>query len=392
MDFSPLVYSVDSSSFVCPRCGNRDPKYLGERNGVIYCRRCISFAGKEAEKLPLSPKPSPVRLHYSLSSEQRDLSLQIQRNFLAGIDTLVYAVCGAGKTELSYGVIALALRRGLQVGFALPRRDVVIELYWRIKEAFPTNKVVAVYGEHSSNLTGDIIILTTHQLYRYPSYFDLLVMDEIDAFPFKDNDLLSSLCKKSLRGHAVLMSATPSKEVLQEFKTKGHAIVELRTRFHHKPIPLPTFVLLPEPLRFLYLTKKVNEYIAKKKPCFVFVPSIALSKSIFSLLSKFARGGNYVNSKREKREEIIADFKKGKYTYLVTTSVLERGVTVKGLQVIVYKADETKIYNQSTLIQIAGRVGRKFDAPGGDVIFLATDRSKEMEGAKREIAFCNTFL
>lgn len=305
---------------------------------------------------------------------------------------MVYAVCGAGKTELSYGVIALALRRGLQVGFALPRRDVVIELFWRIKEAFPENKVVAVYGEHTSALVGDIIILTTHQLYRYRDYFDLLVMDEIDAFPFKDNELLISLYRKSLRGHCVMMSATPSKEILKEFKREGHSIVELRTRFHKKPIPVPKFVLLPEPFRFFYLVKRLKEYQRKKKPCFVFVPSIARCQELFSLLSHLVKGGNYVNSKREGRDLIISSFKKGKYAYLVTTSVLERGVTVKGLQVIVYGSDHSRIYNSSTLIQIAGRVGRKYEAPDGDVIFLAERKSQEMEGAKREIIFCNTFL
>src|SRR5574344_592886 len=377
MDFSPLVYSVDSSSFVCPRCGNRDPKYLGERNGVIYCRRCISFAGKEAEKLPLTPKPSPVRLHYSLSNEQRSLSLQIQRNFCSGKDTLVYAVCGAGKTELSYGVIALALRRGLQVGFALPRRDVVIELYWRIKEAFPLNKVVAVYGEHTYALEGDIIILTTHQLYRYPHYFDLLVMDEIDAFPFKGNDLLIAMYHASLRGHCVMMSATPSKEILSEFHSPGHDVVELRTRFHKHPIPVPVIVLKAKTLQIPFLLSKLKRYRIINKPCFVFAPTIAQCEELYSVIALFAKGGNYVHSQREGREEIISDFKKGGYRYLITTSVLERGVTIKDLQVIVTSADEAKIYSSSTLIQIAGRAGRKMEAPDGEVIFLAEKPTEE---------------
>ncbi len=383
---------MEEKSFVCSRCGNRDPRYIGFLNGKPYCRKCISFLGEKAPPSNIKPSKAPLILHYPLSEEQRKISEKIQENYLMGIDTLVYAVCGAGKTELSYGVIALALRKGKQVGFALPRRDVVIELYWRIKDAFPENKVVAVYGEHTYELTGDIIILTTHQLYRYPHYFDLLIMDEIDAFPFKGNDVLISMYQSSKKGPCVMMSATPSSSIVSEFKKPGHDIVELRTRFHKKPIPVPRFIQLPSFLQKLFLVKKILEFKKSKKPCFVFVSTIEKCKDIFHFLRIFQPNGNYVSSVRKNRDEIINRFKKGKYDYLVTTSVLERGVTIKNLQVIVYESDRETIYSSSTLIQIAGRAGRKMDAPTGEVIFLASHINKEMEKARNEIRFCNTFL
>jgi len=313
-------------------------------------------------------------------------------NFRRGLDTLVYAVCGSGKTEISFGIISYAMEKGLSVGFALPRRDVVIELYWRLKEAFPRNKVVAVYGEHSSQLEGDIIILTTHQLYRYPHYFDLLVMDEIDAFPFKGNDVLIALYRSSLRGHCVMMSATPSEEILSEYRKPGHDILELRTRFHKHPIPVPDIVYRPNALQGLFVIRKLWQYQKANRPCFVFVPTIAKSQELFSFVSPFVKGGNFVNSQREGRETIIESFKKGQLHYLVTTSVLERGVTIRGLQVIVVGADQEKIYSSSTLIQIAGRAGRKSDAPDGEVHFVAEKATEAMQAAIREIDFCNTFL
>jgi competence protein ComFA len=99
-----------------------------------------------------------------------------------------------------------------------------------------------------------------------------------------------------------------------------------------------------------------------------------------------------VNSQRVNREGIIAAFKKRGTGYLITTSVLERGVTVKNLQVIVFAADEEKIYDSSALIQIAGRSGRKMDAPDGEVTYLAEKNSRSMQDSIREIQFCNTFL
>jgi competence protein ComFA len=378
--------------YVCPRCGNRDPRFLGINKGQIYCRKCIAFVGAKAAQLPSVPKEVRLSLKYSLSKEQKALSDHIVSNFRQGIDTLVYAVCGSGKTEISYGIISYAMEHGLSVGFALPRRDVAIELFFRLKDAFPDNRIVAVYGEHTSRLTGDVVILTTHQLYRYPHYFDLLVMDEIDAFPFKGNEVLIAMYKASLRGHCVMMSATPSKEIMAEFKKDKHDIVELRTRFHKHPIPVPVIYERPSFWQPIFVIKKLHEYKRKGKPCFVFVPSISKSEELYHFLSVFVKGGNYVNSQREGREKIIESFKEGHLRYLVTTSVLERGVTIKDLQVLVVAADTTRIYTSATLIQIAGRAGRKSDAPDGEVTFLGEKSTKSMQDAVKEIGFCNTFL
>ncbi len=379
------------TSFVCPRCGNADPDYVGMKNGKPYCRKCISFHGDAAPPPDVREKTVKLSLSYGLSKEQKALSDRIVFNFRAGINTLVYAVCGSGKTEISYGIIGYAMSRGMTVGFALPRRDVVVELYHRIKDAFPLNKVVAVYGSHDADLSGDCIILTTHQLYRYPKYFDLLVLDEIDAFPFKGNDVLVHFFQTSLRGNCVMMSATPSKEVVEAFRKPGHEILTLRTRFHKHPIPVPETKILLGPLKYFLLIKKLWEYQKQKKQCFIFVPTVAKSQSVYDVLKWFVKGGDYVSSKREDRAKIIAKFKAGKLSYLVTTAVLERGITVANLQVIVFGSDD-RIYDEAALIQIAGRAGRKASAPTGDVLFLANQESEGMKRAIKEIRYCNTFL
>ncbi|MCR5514185.1 MAG: RNA helicase [Bacilli bacterium] len=378
--------------FVCPRCGNKEEKYIGYKNGKAYCRKCIIFSGEEARDVPHPPKKAPLSLAYKLSEEQSELSRRIVENFVKGVDTLVYAVCGSGKTEISYGVLAYAISHGLRAGFALPRRDVVIELYWRMMKAFPNNKIVAVYGDHHRSLEGDIVILTTHQLYRYPDYFDLLVMDEIDAFPFKGNDVLIALYKKSLRGHCVLMSATPSKAILKEFHKKNHEVLELMTRFHKKPIPVPKVNLSIPLFQTLKIIKKLREYKKEGKPCFVFAPTIVLCESLYEKVSLAVKNGSYVHSERPDKENVIDDFKKGKLDFLITTSVLERGVTIKNLQVLVFHADNKSIYDSSTLIQISGRVGRKMDAPNGEVVFFAQKQTEEMSDAIRKIEHYNTFL
>ena len=103
------------------------------------------------------------------------------------------------------------------------------------------------------------------------------------------------------------------------------------------------------------------------------------------------KNGTFVHSKCKNRTQIIKDFKEGKYDYLVTTAVLERGVTFKDLQVIIYDAD-SEIYDAQALIQISGRVGRKIDAPEGEVIFLVNKETDEIRKAIRTIQDKNRHL
>lgn len=377
--------------YVCPRCGNDDPRYFGFKNNQPYCRLCISFQGREVKSYQVDDEDTSASLTYPLSLEQEDISVKLLENFKNNKSTLVHAVCGSGKTELVYGVVSYALSQGMHVGFAVPRREVAIDLFPRFISAFPKRKSVCVYGGHTDELTGDMIILTTHQLYRYNNYFDLLILDEIDAFPFRDNRLLINLFKKSLKGSYILMSATPPSDIVNEFKKNNLPILELHTRYHRHALPEPISVIRIGYFKILYLIKKIKEYRKNKKPLLIFAPTIELAEKIYSILKIFIKKGHFVHSKCLDRKEIITDFKKHKYDYLVTTSVLERGVTIKDVQVIIYNADDD-MYSSGVLIQISGRVGRKIDAPTGEVIFLANKVSKSMKEAIHAIQLDNTYL
>ena len=368
------------NNFVCPRCGNSEPKYIGYLNGQPYCRFCISMRGKEADEKRPGHGSVVLKLDYSLSNEQKKLSDKIEANYKNGIDTLVNAVCGAGKTELIYGVMAYCLSLGKAVAFAVPRRDVVIELSQRIHMVFPNNSIVSVYGGHTEKLVADIVVLTTHQLYRYEKYFDLIILDEIDAFPFKNDKLLNTMFFRAVKGHLIMMSATPSNEVIDYFSQNGRDILELNTRFHRHPLPVPEVVTRIGYLKLFYLISVMKRMIKERKKIFVFAPTIARCEFLFKIVKILVKNGTFVHSKCHDRAQKIKSFKEGQYDYLITTAVLERGVTFKNLQVIIYDAD-SEIYDSQTLIQISGRVGRKIDAPEGEVIFLVNKRTTQIESA-----------
>ena len=382
---------ISESDFTCPICGNKDRNSIGLINGKPYCRRCISFKGEEAKENYSFPKQSPIYLSYELSDEQKELSNRLVKNFDYQINSLVYAVCGSGKTEICLSLIQHCVSKGLKVGFAVPRRSVCYELFCRFRNIFRKNKVISVYGGHHQTIEADIVCLTTHQLFRYQNYFDLLIMDEIDAFPFKGNDILQNMFEKSIKGNYVLLTATPTDELLKEFSKPGKDLLKLFVRFHHHPLPVPKVVLGNDFNIHYKLIKQLKTFLDSNKQVFIFVPTIEQSVKISYLLKLFFYNGTYVNSKRENNEEIIEDFREQKYQYLVTTAVLERGITVKNLQVIVFHADNY-IYDDHALVQIAGRAGRKKDAPEGEVIFIGKTKTKYMEKAISDIITANKAL
>jgi late competence protein required for DNA uptake (superfamily II DNA/RNA helicase) len=81
-------------------------------------------------------------------------------------------------------------------------------------------------------------------------------------------------------------------------------------------------------------------------------------RGLVVIVTQMGKGRKPRPFKARNRQHIIDDFRRSKYKYLVTTAVLERGVTVKNLQVIVLKAI-TKYIRQGALIQIAGRGGEE---------------------------------
>lgn len=375
-------------NFRCQICGNDDPNKIGYLNGKPYCRACLSFNKEKASVFSHTPKNADYRLNYSLSEDQYHISFEILNAIKDSKNVLLKAVCGAGKTELTFEAIKYVIERGGYVGFATPRRDVTIELFNRFKTVFKSNKVIAIYGGNNDELDGDLICLTTHQLYRFDHYFDLLIIDEVDAFPFAGNEVLMNIALKSIKGNLIMMSATATKEIENLFMNADSKVLTLNSRYHGYPLITPEIIVSYSFLKYACLLYYLKKFLNDNKQVFVFTPTIDLCEKVYKFISIFLKNGEYVHSKRINRDEIINDFKVGKIKYLITTSILERGVTVKGLQVIVFMADH-KLYDFKALVQISGRVGRKINDPVGRVIFLLDKQNEQIKKCVDEIKRAN---
>ena len=181
----------------CPRCLNTDKAYFYKGSRGWYCRRCISFGRimLEEEKEPVSLSPvsegsEVYTLQYPLTEKQARIAVRCAE-LIDHTDVLLFCVCGAGKTELTVLSIAKMLKAGRKVCFAIPRRQVVLELRERLAQYFPRAKVIAVCGGHTSVTDGDLIICTTHQLYRYWRAFDLLILDAYGIIGLNSKDSIN---------------------------------------------------------------------------------------------------------------------------------------------------------------------------------------------------------
>lgn len=355
---------------VCPKCGNCDKKYFGNKNGTVYCRKCLTFTGKCADK-EYKVKEGNYKLDYSLTFYQKNASKFILDNVKKGKNCALNAVCGAGKTEIIYETIEYCLKNNKRIGIAIPRKDVVIELKERINKDFNV-AVSAVYGGNTDVLESDIIIFTTHQAFRFINYFDILIVDEVDAFPYNNNEVLKNIISKCSKTF-VYLSATMPLYIEEDKKIAKHY---LNKRYHCLPIPIPTCKIC---FSFIICLKKLLKKY-KDKVVLVYFPTIKDQVKI----SKKIKHNYLINSKSKNREELLDKIKNMNKGVILTTTVLERGITIKDAQVIVYNA-EHKSFNKDTLIQIAGRVGRKKECYKGDVIFLCKEKNKNIKRAIKTI-------
>lgn len=411
------------SHYMCNRCGNEDSRLFGHyrcfrcKATCHYCRSCIMM-GRVAACTPLlswqvAEKTRSPSLHHrlkwdgTLSIFQKKASdklcEKVQTFFSKGQSEssqfLMWAVCGAGKTEMVFKGIETALQQGLRVLIATPRTDVVLELEPRLKEVFPHTIIHAFYGGVDDRYAqAELVISTTHQLLRFYNVFDLVIIDEVDAFPYTADKKLTYAVTKAQKAKSlsVYVTATPNPEMKSLAERGRIETAKVARRYHRHPLPVPKLVWIgawKKRLKFGTIPTKLRHWMIgheeNGKQMFLFVSTVKVMEDVVSLLRKevsFSVEG--VHSADPERREKVKNFRAGKTTVLVTTTILERGVTVKGVQVAVLGAEE-QIFTESALVQIAGRVGRSPEEPTGDVVYFNYGKTNEMVKAVTHIKEMN---
>lgn len=200
--------SVPTGRTACAACG---------LTGCAYCEACLGLGRSRACALLLRSAPLPaVRCTAGSSptvaarrwglAQRRRLPPPLRWGSWrsrasappAGAQSgSCSAVTGAGKTEMIFPLLEAALAAGGRALIATPRRDVVLELAPRLAKAFPAHSPAVLYGGSEDRWRrSGITLATTHQLLRFGQAFDLVIIDEIDAFPFHNDAMLDYAAKQ----------------------------------------------------------------------------------------------------------------------------------------------------------------------------------------------------
>lgn len=375
----------------CNRCQAKILRWMDGPQGK-YCWACSSMGTvtdhKSLEVIVTNKRvdlPKPV-IHWegTLTSQQAKLAECLCSETKE--NQLVHAVTGAGKTEMLYPVLEKYLSAYARVAFVAPRVDVVHEIAARLKPIFNVTQTTMTGEQKDTHQYGQLVFATIHQLFKFKDAFDLVIVDECDAFPVYRNSWLQGAITKALKrnGRLICLTATLPNDLHQQYGiTKEHTL-QLYCRFHGYPLP-NLIIRYCRNWRRKFPKDALQVLKNQRSPILIFVPEIKDCVYVKNILeSVLGQSIGIVYAGIENRSETIKRFKRGQTHYLVTTILLERGVTFPGIDVMIIGA-ESAIFSTASLIQIAGRCGRSIDRPTGYVYVYSAWKMRKITRAYSEI-------
>lgn len=366
---------------ICQRCLSADTRSFTCHHGACrYCRNCLHLGrvcqcdrlGEEDITTPV--EPTELVMPFELSTDQQHISRQLLTWWESRTSGLVHAVCGAGKTEMTFPVIARVVNEGKRVLIVSPRRDVAIEWVDRLEAAFSV-PVTRRYGGGDKDTIGMITVATAPLLVNLRYVFDYVLVDESDAFPFAFDLALWWTLRRAGKGLFLFVTATPT--VWQrQFPT-----VHLSRRYHGHDLPVPRLVR--------ETGQAILDFCQRHEstPRLLFVPTKPDLVRYGELLAANGFGYQAVSADTNERTDTL-EWLEETNGIVLATSIWERGMTVTGVNVAVLDSSHA-LFSSRALVQMAGRAGRKPTAPTGDVVFFYHERTFRQDRAIREIEEAN---
>lgn len=347
----------------------------GLQKEMTYCRICLThYATTEnyimSQEIDRKKELIKLIIPFELTEQQKHASQYIVDQFYKREESLLYAVTGAGKTEMMLHAVVEARSMGCNVLITAPRTDVIKELALRLNDYMPDTQIDVLYGGHYNITNSRLVIATVHQLAMYQQHFELIIVDEIDAFPLNDDKRLDKLLRRALTpdGTMIYLSATPPGRLLK----LPH--IYLPSRYHNRPLPVP---------KLKYYRVSVKSLSQRLKSIadttLIFFSNVKQMEQLYDALDEsIKQSGTVVYSDDDERHDKVAHIRAGHYKFIFTTTILERGFTKEHLSVWVINSEQ---FSWDALVQIAGRVDRKGRERNGTVYFFHEGVSAQMNKA-----------
>ena len=315
---------------------------------------------------------------------------------------LVQGDVGCGKTAVAFGAAFLTCFAGYQACMMAPTEILAAQHFENAKEVFRP------YGISCRLLTGSTrvrerkqilqeladgscqILFGTHALISKDvcySRLGLVITDEQHRFGVNQRSALQDkgTNEEQISPHVLVMSATPIPRSLALI-LYGDLDISVIKELPAGRVPVSTR-LVPESKRedmYGFLRKEVQ----KGRQAYIVCPMVEDSeqgdelrsaKSVFkslqeSILKDLRIALTWGNQKSTEKDQILRDFKEGKYDILVSTTVIEVGINNPNATIMVVENAER--FGLSQLHQLRGRVGRGTEQSW---CFLLSEHSEKLQ-------------
>ena len=334
-------------------------------------------------------------LPFELTSGQKQAVNEILQdmNSDAPMQRLLQGDVGSGKTVVATIMLLAAIENGYQGALMAPTEILAQQHYNNLVQWLtPMGLSVGLFlGSHGKRIRQKFetdlkngqthIAVGTHALIQENVEFNNLgaiVVDEQHRFGVKQRNILK---KKSQNPQILTMTATPIPRTLA-LTVHGDLDLTVINELPKGRKPIKT-VLTGSHKQVWDLIKKEVE---SGRQAYVVYPLIDESETLSAkaatieaeklqaeVFPQFKIGLLHGKLKNDEKDEVMKDFKAGKYDILVSTTVVEVGVDVPNATVMVIENAER--FGLSQLHQLRGRVGR--NSLQSYCILITSSRSQE---------------
>ncbi len=334
-------------------------------------------------------------LPFELTSGQKQAVNEIlhDMNSDAPMQRLLQGDVGSGKTVVATIMLLAAIENGYQGALMAPTEILAQQHYNNLVQWLtPMGLSVGLFlGSHGKKIRQKFetdlkngqthIAVGTHALIQENVEFNNLgaiVVDEQHRFGVKQRNILK---KKSQNPQILTMTATPIPRTLA-LTVHGDLDLTVINELPKGRKPIKT-VLTGSHKQVWDLIKKEVE---SGRQAYVVYPLIDESETLSAkaatieaeklqaeVFPQFKIGLLHGKLKNDEKDEVMKDFKEGKYDILVSTTVVEVGVDVPNATVMVIENAER--FGLSQLHQLRGRVGR--NSLQSYCVLITSSRSQE---------------
>lgn len=328
-------------------------------------------------------------LPFTLTNSQRIAAWEILQDLEKEkpMNRLLEGDVGSGKTVVATIAALQTIKNGKQCAFMAPTEILAFQHYKTVSSMLKSQNVKLALFTHSAVKIGNKnikktelikkikkgeidLIIGTHSLIKEKVKFKNLafaIIDEQHRFGVEQRANLVKINKNKKAPHLLSMTATPIPRTLA-LTFYGDLDLSVLTEMPKGRKKVITKIVEPQDREKAY--HFIRQEIKAGRQVFVVCPRIegqgklevkAVEAEYKKLKEKifpdFKIAMMHGKLKKEEKEKIMEDFKKGKIDLIVSTSVIEVGVDVPHATIIIIESAER--FGLAQLHQLRGRVGRR---------------------------------